>query len=210
MADEKEIKGLIRDLGSYNRKVREKAVKALIKLGEPAYLMDALKDENVRSGVINALREISYEGEIDCSAAVLPLIDALKDDQVVRRRDAAEALVNIGDERAVPALIDTLKDEVWSVRWKAAEALGRIAEKTVEKGDYQAALKIIKELTLYIRKYYEGKKNGDSLRERRINLAVLSDLTQKIHDKMNPDKKKFPVKHQPVRRTQVRRVIRSG
>jgi len=197
--DDSDIQELIQDLGSYNRKVREKAVEKLIEIGEP-YLMDTLKDENMRSGIINALREISYNEEINYSAVVPALIEALKDKHHVVRRDAAQALVNICDERAVPALIGTLNDESWGVRLGATEALGRTAGKIADNGEYSSALKIIKTITLHFRKEYEKRKDGDSLRERRINLAVLSDLTQQIYDKMNQDKKFHkPVKHQSVR-----------
>jgi len=55
----------------------------------------------------------------------------------------------------------------------------------------------------------ERKKDRDSLKERRKKLAEFESLAQQIHDKMNPDKKKFPVKHQSVR-TDRKKVIRSG
>ena len=54
------------------------------------------------------------------------LINDLKDEDRFVRRDAAEALGKIGDERAVEPLIRVLKDEEWTVRWEAASALGKI------------------------------------------------------------------------------------
>ena len=48
------------------------------------------------------------------------------------RRDAAEALGQIGDARAVEGLTVKLKDreEIWEVRVAAAEALGAIGDPT--------------------------------------------------------------------------------
>ena len=45
---------------------------------------------------------------------------------MILRREAAEALVKIGDKRAVEPLIQALKDEDSDVRGGAARALGKI------------------------------------------------------------------------------------
>ncbi len=45
------------------------------------------------------------------------------------RMDAAEALGQLGDERAVPHLIEALRDESHHVRREAAEALGHIGDR---------------------------------------------------------------------------------
>ncbi len=68
-------------------------------------------------------------------AAVDGLIGALKDSDAGVRRQAAHALGELGNARAVPALIDALKDADVEVRQKAMHALG-------ELGDARAAAAI--------------------------------------------------------------------
>jgi len=60
------------------------------------------------------------------------LIQALKDTTWSVRENAAEALGEIGDARAVEALIQALKDQSGSVRANAAWALGKIGRPAVE------------------------------------------------------------------------------
>lgn len=81
----------------------------------------------------------------------------------------------------------------------------------VETGDYDSALIEIKKVTKSVMDASKGK-NTKRIKERRKILGVLSELTNSIHDKMTSDKKEFhkPVKHQSVRGTQTRKVIRSG
>ena len=57
----------------------------------------------------------------------------------VVRRDAAWALGDIGDARAVEQLISALGDEKWYVRYAAVQALGKI-------GDARAAEQLISAL----------------------------------------------------------------
>ncbi|MEM4359189.1 MAG: HEAT repeat domain-containing protein [Candidatus Bilamarchaeaceae archaeon] len=101
--------------------------------------------------------------------------------------EAAWALGEIGDARAVPALIDALKDKYGEVRNEAAEALRGIAEKTADKGDHISALKIIKDSTAAIMRYYEEKyrrakreERRSLLKERGEMLKPFSMLTDKI------------------------------
>lgn len=58
--------------------------------------------------------------------ALTALVDALADDDDRVRFEAAKALVEIHDPRAVPALIGALDDERSQVRWVAAEGLTRL------------------------------------------------------------------------------------
>ncbi len=77
-----------------------------------------------RLQAIHALQERMNEKE-----AVLPvLIEALKDENVYVRRDAAKALGQFGAEagEAVPALRERLRDKEPSVRKAAAAALKQI------------------------------------------------------------------------------------
>ncbi len=97
-------------------------------------LISALKSKKYKLNV----RVIRRIGE----PAVLPLINALKDESSSVRSGAAEALGEIGDARAVQPLIDALKDESSEVCWRAAWALGEI-------GDARAVESLINELKDY-------------------------------------------------------------
>ena len=81
---------------------------------------------------VNSLREIGQP-------AVGPLIEVLNDTSSRGRGNAAFALGQIGDPRAVRALITALEDKSDSVSSSAAEALGRI-------GDPQAVQPLIRAL----------------------------------------------------------------
>jgi HEAT repeat protein len=72
--------------------------------------------------------------------AMEPLIKALRDRRVVVRRNAAEALGEIGDARAVDPLVKVLGDRNSDVRTTAAKALGKI-------GDERAVEPLIKALS---------------------------------------------------------------
>ena len=216
MADEKEIERLIRDLDSNNEYIRNTAAHELGKMAKKGIdvssavpgLIDVLKNEfkfsDVRRSAAEALVEI---GE----AAVPYLIDALKDKNERVRNIAADALKEMAENNvdlssAVPALTESLKDKDSFV---PANVLYRTTINLAEKGDFSSALKIIKILTIYIRKRYKGKKSRNNLNRKRNELGVLTYMTQEIHDKMNTDKKKFPVKHQQVR-TVRKKVIANG
>lgn len=69
---------------------------------------------------------MSKKGDVD------GLIRALRHEDEEVRWEAADALGEIGDERAVEPLIQALKDEDDDVQWGAAEALGKMGEKAVE------------------------------------------------------------------------------
>jgi hypothetical protein len=56
-------------------------------------------------------------------AAVVPLIQALHDEDHHVRWEAAMALEEIGDPVAAAPLVERLEDKVLDVRWRAAEAL---------------------------------------------------------------------------------------
>lgn len=96
---------------------------ALERIGEPAVmpLIDAFRvgNEDVDVGVIHALRSI---GEL----AVEHLINALGDENVYVRENAARALGEIGNLKAVPALEKAINDSDEDVREKVKEALDKI------------------------------------------------------------------------------------
>ena len=82
----------------------------------------------------------------------------------------------------------------------------KIEKKIAEKG-YVAGLAEIKNITRSIMKKYKGK---EKIRKKRRYLNFLASFTQEIYDKMNSEKKRFPVKRQEVKKAQTRKVIANG
>ena len=144
----------------------------------------------------------------------------IRHDDLCIRRGAARGIKEAAKKELdittlILSILDNLGDEDPEIRWRSSEALlihvKKFVEHKIEIGDYASALKKIKEVNhQYLIKRKEGLRRRVPAADSKVWIHILSSLTQQIHDKMNPDKKKFPVKHQPVRRTQVRKVIRSG
>lgn len=83
------------------------------------------------------------------TTAYEPLMDALKDSDPAVRRQAINALGNMGDRRATEEIIRSLKDSDDAVRLEAVIALGKI-------GDVRAVEPLIEKLKsddyFYVRK----------------------------------------------------------
>ena len=156
--DEKAIGPLTLALGDSNEHVRLRVAEALGKIGKTPVelLIQALKDINsrVRFGAAEALDKIGWQPKDDAERiqyliakhewnelvtfgelAVEPLIRTLEYENrytVYTRKEAAKALGQIKDKRAVEPLCRALKDEIVEVRKEAINALGRIGEPGVE------------------------------------------------------------------------------
>ncbi len=87
-------------------------------------------------------------GNIKSDAAVQPLINALKDEDLEVRCKAARALGNIKSDTAVQPLINALKDEDSYVRRSVAEALGNIKSDTA----VQPLINALKDEDYYVRR----------------------------------------------------------
>jgi HEAT repeat protein len=98
-----------------------KAAKATIK----SLIADlASKDGVVR---VKARRQlVAYKKQ-----SVAPLIRTLSNENDWVRWEAAKALSQIGNQKAIKALIEALSDEKFEVRWLAAEGLIRIGRKAI-------------------------------------------------------------------------------
>ena len=94
------------------------AVEPLIKI-----LASPAQNENARTNAAAIL------GTIGDKRAVVPLINALKDEKKSIRAGAAESLGILKDRRATLPLIETLEDPDVVVRANAAASLGTIADK---------------------------------------------------------------------------------
>jgi len=141
IGNDRALKPLIKSLKYENRrKIRKYIVEALLKIGNGRAvqpLINALKNVDhyyhyIRNDILKVLIKI---GE----PAVEPLIDSLNDEDYNIRKDAAEALGNIGDERAVVPLIGALEDIEHKVRLASIIALGKI-------GDERAVVPLVKTL----------------------------------------------------------------
>jgi len=85
------------------------------------------------------------------------------------------------------------------INWETIRAIKNTLKNKIAREDSTSQLRGLKEITAWIMNKYRGKKDRESLKNRREILDAVSAVAQKVHDKMNPDNKKFPVKHQPVR-----------
>ena len=98
-----------------------KAAKATIKL--------LIADLASRDGVVRvkARRQlIAYRKQ-----SIAPLIRTLSNKNDWVRWEAAKALSQIGNNKAIKALLEALSDEKFEIRWLAAEGLIRIGRKAI-------------------------------------------------------------------------------
>lgn len=98
-----------------------------IKLGRKIDMESALEGMNSSAAVIRCESAWMLGNSRD-KTAVIPLMDALKDDNPSVRWNAAKALGKIGDKRAFGPLVIMLKDPDDAVREDAVEALGRLKD----------------------------------------------------------------------------------
>ncbi len=132
----------IQELFSEDNVKRVRALRKISEMGENAIpviptIIDLL-DENTfvlleNDDKLNETTSIEKEAKLALvkigKPAVNPLIKALKDEDVLIRRNAAEVLGLIGSVSAVEPLIAILKDTDDNVREKVAESLGKIKDK---------------------------------------------------------------------------------
>jgi len=118
------VKPLINALKNGDKPVREGAALTLGEIGDSRAvepLVAALYDRPTSS---NATRALVKLGEV----AVAPLVACLQHDNKFVREDAAFALGEIGDTRALDPLIDALKDEDTFEQDVIVVALGKLGE----------------------------------------------------------------------------------
>jgi hypothetical protein len=102
MKTNEEMEILIKQLQSKSGSERQRARAALVKIGKPAVarLVDLLSDpkEHMRWEACKAL------GNIEDPDAVIPLVDALRDDSMEVRWLAGEGLIALGEKAIIPIL----------------------------------------------------------------------------------------------------------
>ncbi|MDY6836292.1 MAG: HEAT repeat domain-containing protein [Chloroflexota bacterium] len=152
IGDDAAVEPLVKSLGDEDSRVRKDAADALGEIGQSAvqplvHTLNTASDQKVRWHALEALRNISDVGVIDV------LIQALRDENLVARERAAEALERLGwepieqadkapflivrgqwedlanmGEEALDPTIQSLADRDPSIRWGAAWTLGEIGD----------------------------------------------------------------------------------
>lgn len=198
--------------------VKECAMDILIEIGHDpltvSKMIKALKNENsfVRYAATRIL------GEMGDKSAVPYLFDGFNDIENAHGGSVdiatARALGNLGDISAVTYLLAELKERDPETEMDSVNALIKLVPELIKEEKHMMALEVIKECTAVKMEYFrelekESKNRREILKRKRDELGVLASYAQQIHDKMTQDKKKFPVKHQPVR-TVRKKVIANG
>jgi len=170
IGDVRAVEPLVTALKDKDKSVRKAAAEALGQIADPRALeplIGTLQDRNafVRRAAAGALGHLPDPRAVDALAAILndtldrdaafsalvtigapcvpALVATLKDDKFSVRTDAAKALGQIGDARAVEPLIATLRDSKEPVREAAAEALDRLGW-SPDSGEAEAAYWVAK------------------------------------------------------------------
>ncbi len=171
----------------------DKSIQDLIKQLNDAH------DPFAINNAAEALKDAAEKG-LDITAAVPALVKtlSLEFDEVCNLSES-----DINDSKkagCIPLVLLYDTKNYTDLRLCASGMLWQIAEETADKGSYISALKIIKDTTAVFMKFYSGKKDRESLKEKRELLGKFIEATQKIHDKMNKGRKSFPVKRQQVKK----------
>ncbi|MCA9500734.1 MAG: HEAT repeat domain-containing protein [Nitrospirales bacterium] len=152
MGDERCIEPLVRCLRDGDWQVREAAVEAIAMIGSPAVdlLLRYIRDYDARKSVIKVLGKINDERVLDPLISMLHndefkddatwalaelgqpavgrLLECLKNQDEVVRKQAILALGEIKDSSSVDLLIERLQDPDWFIRLSSAAALEKIGD----------------------------------------------------------------------------------
>ncbi|WNM60889.1 HEAT repeat domain-containing protein [Candidatus Nitrospira neomarina] len=152
MGDERCVEPLVRCLRDGDWQVRDAAVEAIAMIGSPAVdlLLRYIRDYDARKSVIKALGKINDERVLDPLISMLHndefkddatwalaelgqpavgrLLECLKNQDEVIRKQAILALGEIKDASCVDLLIERLQDPDWFIRLSSAAALEKIGD----------------------------------------------------------------------------------
>ncbi|HNP61144.1 MAG TPA: HEAT repeat domain-containing protein [Nitrospirales bacterium] len=152
MGDERCIEPLVRCLRDGDWQVRDAAVEAIAMIGSPAVdlLLRYIRDYDARKSVIKALGKINDERVLDPLISMLHndefkddatwalaelgqpavgrLLECLKNQDEVIRKQAILALGEIRDSSSVDLLMEGLQDPDWFIRLSSAAALEKIGD----------------------------------------------------------------------------------
>lgn len=152
MGDERCIEPLVRCLRDGDWQVRDAAVESVAMIGSPAVdlLLRYIRDYDARKSAIKALGKINDERVLDPLISMLHndefkddatwalvelgqpavgrLLECLKNQDDVIRKQAILALGEIKDSSSVDSLIERLQDPDWFIRLSSAAALEKIGD----------------------------------------------------------------------------------
>jgi HEAT repeat protein len=152
MGDERCVEPLVRCLRDGDWQVRDAAVEAIAMIGSPAVdlLLRYIRDYDARKSVIKVLGKINDERVLDPLISMLHndefkddatwalaelgqpavgrLLECLKNQDEVIRKQAILALGEIKDSSSVDLLIERLQDPDWFIRLSSAAALEKIGD----------------------------------------------------------------------------------
>ncbi len=152
MGDERCVEPLVRCLRDGDWQVRDAAVEAVAMIGSPAVdlLLRYIRDYDARKSVIKALGKINDERVLDPLISMLHndefkddatwalaelgqpavgrLLECLKNQDEVIRKQAILALGEIKDSSSVDLLMEGLQDPDWFIRLSSAAALEKIGD----------------------------------------------------------------------------------
>jgi len=131
--------GATEDEKTYSASVRTSAITALATIGAPAVEGLLLTLENNIETETARVNSASVLGTIGDKRAVMPLINALKDQNKNIRAVSATSLGILKDRRALTPLIEALNDNDLVTRTNSATSLGLMVDKTAT----QPLLKIL-------------------------------------------------------------------
>lgn len=107
-------------------RVRRAAIEGLSRRAAPdaiAALLASVRENHYHLGLLNSALQVLAMSDVD---TLSPLVEFLKDEDADLRMQAALALGEQHDERAMPALLGALEDADVNVRYHAVEALGKL------------------------------------------------------------------------------------
>lgn len=152
MGDERCVEPLVRCLRDGDWQVRDAAVEAIAMIGSPAVdlLLRYIRDYDARKSVIKVLGKINDERVLDPLISMLHndefkddatwalaelgqpavgrLLECLKNQDEVIRKQAILALGEIKDSSSVDLLMEGLQDPDWFIRLSSAAALEKIGD----------------------------------------------------------------------------------
>jgi HEAT repeat protein len=129
---------LLDALSDESWRVRRAAIKGVSQRAAPeaiAALVSLVVRNHHNPSLLNSALQVLVASEVD---TLSPLLEILKDSNPDLRMQAALALGDLGNDRAIEGLLKSLSDEDTNVRYHAIEALGKL--KTAEAVDALAEI----------------------------------------------------------------------
>lgn len=124
--DDQSAAPVINALDDKSWRVRGALVEGLSRRAAPeaiTALLNAMRENHLDFGVLNSALQVLRASEVETTET---LVEFLRDKDSDLRMQAALALGEQQDAKAVPALLDALGDENQNVRYHAIEALGKL------------------------------------------------------------------------------------